>query len=128
MGGPTGHRIVQDGDDWMRQQEKRVLREERRPQITHASDLMGPGLGPRAVEVQSWSDPETEFNGFFYSRPSTTSGAPDTTSWWMGMTIAQAEGYGIQQVWDYRGTSSPMTMRTRRFSSATGTRVFSAWA
>lgn len=124
---PTGQRISQDAGDWMRQQEKRVAHEARRPSVKRASDLLGPGLGPFAVEVSDWNAPETEFNGFFYSRPGSLH-TPDDTLWWMGQTIAQIEGYGMQQVWDYRGMSNPMTVRTRRFTSVTGTRVFSPWA
>ena len=43
MGGPNGWRIRRHRLDWMREQEKRVLHEERRPMVTTASDLLGPG-------------------------------------------------------------------------------------
>lgn len=127
MGGAGGHPAPQDLDGWMRQQERRTLAQERRGSIRHASDLMGPGLGPQAVEILDWSGDETMFNGFFYSRPGALH-SPDADEWWIGQTIAQPEGFGVQTVWDYRGLSVPIATFSRRFGAAGGTRVFSTWA
>ena len=124
---PNGHRIIDNADIYLRDLEKGITRQQRRPNITKASDLMGPGLGPRAVQINNWRGEETMFNGFYYSAPGAID-APDTTSWWMGETICQLEGYGIQRVYDYRGTSSPMTVKTRRIGLSGGLRVFGAWA
>ena len=126
MGGPSNQPDDGTMDNWMRRQEKRVLREERRPRITSATDLMGPGLGPRAVEIQDWSGEETEFNGYYYSRPGALH-SPNNTKWWMGQSIAQVEGWGIQTVWDYRGTTMPIESHTRRFGLVGGVRVFGPW-
>lgn len=127
MVSPTNHPVVQDMDGWMRRQEKTVLREQRRPRVTNAADIMGPGIAPRAVEINDWSGEETEFNGFFYSQPGALH-SPGASDWWLGWSLTQIEGFGIQQVWDYRGTTSPVVTYTRRFSSVGGQRVFSPWA
>lgn len=124
---PDGHRIVTNGADWMRDMEKRTMTENRRPRITHARDLMGPGLAPRAVQITDWSGPETEFNGVFYTEPNALH-TPDPTKYWMGHSWCQIEGFGIQQVWDYRGTTNPPVVKTRRFSLSGGIRVFGPWA
>jgi hypothetical protein len=127
MGGASNQRIVIGAEDWMRQQEKRTLREQRRPQVHKASDLLGPGFAPQAVAIDDWNDDATLFNGFFYTAPGALN-TPDDTKWWIGQTIAMPGGFGIQTVWDMRGTSSPPTNRSRRFTSFTGERVFSTWA
>ena len=128
MATPKDWRITETAEDWMRGQEKRTMHEERRPQIGRASDILGPGIAPNAVEITDWSGPETQFNGFYFSRPGTGLHSPDDTQWWMGETVAQVDGYGVQSVWDYRGSSSPMTVYTRRFSTVgAGTRIFSPW-
>lgn len=124
---PGNHRIITNASDWMRDIERRLTHEERRPRVSQASDLMGPGLGPHAVQTNDWSGPDTEFNGYFYSPPGTRN-APDGTRWWMGYSITQADGFGVQHVWDYRGTTSPVEAKTRRFSFTGGMRVFSTWA
>ena len=69
MGGQNGWRTNITFKDWMRDIEKRILNEERRPIIRAASDLMGPGAGPYAIETLDWNADETTFNGWFYSRP-----------------------------------------------------------
>lgn len=125
-GVPTNWRIIDNAGDWMRQHEKRAMHEARRPKVTHAADLMGPGLAPYAVEVKDWNAEETEFNGFFFSAPNALH-SPDATMWWMGTSIAQVEGFGLQQVWDYRATTVPVVMKVRRFSVVSGVRVFSVW-
>jgi hypothetical protein len=98
MGGAHSNRIPIDGRDWMRDVEKRVLHEERRPTIRTASDLMGPGLGPYAVEVMDWNGPETAFNGFYYSEPGAIN-SPDSTKYWMGFTEGNTSGYGLQRLY-----------------------------
>lgn len=127
MGGATNQRPVLTGEDWFRQQEKRTLHEQRRPQVHKAADILGPGFAPYAVELTDWNDDMTTFTGFFYSAPGATN-SPDGTKWWIGQTIAMVDGFGIQTVWDMRGSSSPPTQKTRRFTSLTGERVFSTWA
>lgn len=114
-------------DGWVRHRNDEATKQTRRPQVTHAAQIMGPGIAPFAVEIKDWSGAETEFNGFFYTRPGAFN-SPDGAKWWIGHSIAQAEGFGIQEVWDYRGTSSPPTKKTRKFTFSGSVRVFSAWA
>lgn len=114
-------------EGWMRNQGRASAAAARRPGVTNAAQVMGPGLAPNAVELRDWSGEETLFNGFFFSAPGAFN-SPDSTKWWIGQSIAQAGGFGIQQVWDYRGTTSPVVTKTRRFTYVGPTRVFSAWA
>lgn len=126
---PKDWRVTGNADDWMRGQEKRLMHEERRTHVTVAADIMGPGLGPNAVEITDWSGVETQFNGFYLSAPGTAVHSPDDTKWWLGQTVAQTDGYGYQTVWDYRGSSSPITVYSRKFSTTgAGTRIFSPWS
>lgn len=119
--------LITSGDNWMRQQEKRAIRQERRRTVTDPSDLMGPGLGPFAVFTLDWNAQETAFNGHFYSSPGALN-SPDGTKWWMGDSIATPEGYGLQKVWNFRDGALPPAAFIRTFTSPSeGLRVFSAW-
>lgn len=125
MGGPNNGPVPHTMGDWMRRHEKRTLHEERRPRITKASDIMGPGVGPRAVEITDWSGEETEFNGFFLTRPGALH-TPDSTKWWIGVSLSQDGQYGIQQAFDYRNAATPAVwMRT--FALVGDTRLFGSW-
>lgn len=127
MGGSTAYRIPQNLDDWMRRVEKRLLRQERRPVINHASDLMGPGLAPRAVMIRDWNSTETTFNGMWFSPPGSLN-TPDTNQYWTGITIASDGGYGMQIVWNYRDVAWPATQYIRKFYKQGTTRGYSSWA
>ena len=65
MGGANSWRTAQDMPDWMREVEKRVLHEERRPNIRTASDLMGPGLSPYSVLINSRYSLSRPINTYF---------------------------------------------------------------
>lgn len=109
-------RIGIDAEDWMRRQEKRVMHEQRRPRVSRASDLMGPGLAPNAVEVLDWNGPEVGFNGLYWSRPGALN-SPDTAKTWMGMGVATDTGHAFQRVWEHV-TGSDMGMEfTRQWHS-----------
>jgi hypothetical protein len=125
MGGATNWREVQTGEDWMRSQEKRMLHEERRPQIKHASDLMGPAMGPYAVRISDWNQAETEFNGLVWSEPGALN-TPNGAEWWIGQVIAQQGGFGVQTAWNYRTPGTP-ALWVRTFSLTGGTRSFTPW-
>lgn len=130
MGGAVSWRQALSGEDWMREMEKRILHEERRPAVRTASDLMGPGLGPYSVLINDWNADETTFNGLFHSDPGALH-TPDSARYWMGTSQATAGGYGLQRVTEYRdGTTTP-TWQTylRKFWTLTpgATRQFSAW-
>jgi hypothetical protein len=112
----------------MRDMEKRMLHEERRPLVTSAVDLLGPGISPNSVEIQDWSQSETSFNGMFHSLPGSQN-SPAGTRYWMGTSQATSDGYGFEQVVEYNGGTTPPVSYIRTFSpGTTGQRVFSAWA
>lgn len=115
----------------MREVEKRVLHEERRPNIRTASDLMGPGLSPYSVLINDWNADETAFNGFFHTDPLALN-TPDNTRYWMGTSQATPEGYGLQRVTEYQGGRTdatwPRLTYLRKFFTPPGAqRQFSAW-
>jgi hypothetical protein len=130
MGGANSWRQIQDGADWMREVEKRVLHEERRPGITTASDLLGPGVGPFSVPILDWNAPETAFNGFFHSEPGAIN-VPIAGHYWMGTSQATNEGFGLQRVVEYTGPPVETISNdvwTRRFYTVPGSqRQFSTW-
>lgn len=131
MSGMSGHRTLITTEDWMRDMEKRTLHDYRRPQIRTASDLMGPGLGPRAIELRDWNDEATTFNGFFYSTPGAQN-TPDTTRYWMGYVVANEFGAGYMLVYEYAldPTVATVPVRTylRNFQTIPGSlRSFGAW-
>ena len=127
MTGTRGGPIVTSGEEWMRRMEKRVGREERRRTVTEASDLMGPGIGPFAVQILDWSAEETGFNGHFYSAPGALN-SPDSGLWWIGDVLATPDGHGIQKVWNFHGGPLPPAAYIRTFNSPSeGLRLFTAW-
>lgn len=108
MGGQNAYRIIQSTDDWMREMEKRLFHEERRPSIRSSSDLMGPGLGPFAVKIMDWNDEITHFNGFYYSEPGALH-TPNDNKYWMGYNLVNSGGRGYQYAVNYRDASGPVT-------------------
>jgi len=131
MGGANSWRAPQDAQDWMREVEKRILHEERRPSIRTASDLMGPGISPYSVLINDWNAAETAFNGFFHTDPGALH-TPDNTRYWMGTSHGTPEGYGLQRVTEYQGGRTdatwPRLTYLRKFFTPPGAqRQFSAW-
>jgi len=131
MGGANSWRAPQDAADWMREVEKRILHEERRPNIRTASDLMGPGLSPYSILINDWNAAETNFNGFFHTDPGALH-TPDSTRYWMGTSQATPEGFGLQRVTEYQGGRTdatwPRLTYIRKFFTPPGTqRQFSVW-
>src|SRR5262245_15823756 len=125
MGGSNSWRTTTNGEDWVREIEKRILHEERRPFVTSASDLLGPGFtGPYATDIPDWNGDGAAFDGFFTSQPGALN-APDATSTWQGITIADDAGTGIQRVWALDG-SAPPTEYVRTFVT-NGSRTYTAW-
>lgn len=117
--------------DYLRTQEKKVMHEERRPRINTAADLLGPGLGPRAVYLQDWNADEATFNGIFYSEAGGVINSPDDTAHWIGLSLGENNGYGIQQVWEHRTTPPTLPIRSfrRRFydPGGGGSRSYTPW-
>lgn len=126
MGGTAnGWRTITDGDDWMRNHEKRLLHEERRAAVTQASDILGPGFDSTAVPLDDWNGEETVFNGLWYSTPGAAN-APNAGSAFAGQTITYSDGTGIQVAWSL--TEPPVLYQRNVTVDASGVRSFGAWA
>lgn len=128
MSTPRNDRHPDNMSDWMNQRVKREMHEARRPQIRRASDLLGPGFGPFAVEVRDWNADETAFNGFFYSDAGSLN-SPDEDLIWLGLVIASGQGHGVQQLFSH---SMPLVGAPLRFirsfhSSTTQIRLYAPW-
>jgi len=134
MGGSNSWRQPQTFADLQRNTEKRVLSQERRPQVRTAADILGPGIAPYAVEILDWNGDETSFNGFFWSQPGAiNSPDPANSKWYMGQVEATSDGFGLQWATEFRdivGNVWPPRSFIRRFfdPGTAGTRTFSAWA
>ena len=132
MGGQNNWRTGITGEDWMRGMEKRVLHEERRPQIRTASDILGPGIAPYCIRIEDWNAPETLFNGFWYSEPGAFN-APKSDRYWIGYSLAIEGGWGIERVTEYFGDTTdvawPRQVWVRKFWTDTpdALRQWSAW-
>lgn len=129
MGGVDSWRQpVNLGDRWS-QMEKKILSESRRPQIERASDLLGPGAGPYAVQIKDWNADEAVFVGVFYADPNEGQvNSPDDSKFWMGETFGTQFGDGFQRLTEFFPVAIPSPGRyERRFTSTTGVRVYSAW-
>lgn len=107
-------RIPTDFTMWVQQTDKRMMRQERRPAITNATQILGPGAGPFAVLLNDWNEEGATFNGTFYSEPGAVN-APDTegdppgtasTMYWLGETFGtqneDGERWGYQRLTRYR--------------------------
>jgi len=124
---PKDWRVVETADDWMRQQEKRIMHEERRPRISKASDLLGPGIASYTVEVQDWSQETTHFNGMFHSLPGAAN-TPEEGVAFLGFTLMSQGGEGQQTVWSHDATDSgPVRTYTRTMRTGGTTPEFSGW-
>ena len=88
-------------DDWMRDIEKRVLNQERRPSVAPAFDIVGRGISTYAQPVDDWNSDGPIVNGFFYSVSNQVVNSPDDDCHWIGLVEANPVGQGIQRVWEY---------------------------
>lgn len=122
---PTNRPQPQNFSDWMRDSERRMAQVERHGQIRSAKQLLGPGFGPYAMELQDWNSPDAIFTGQFFSRPGGLN-SPDTAEWWVGETLSVPEGHGVQ--FATRIVTGASETFSRRFSSLTGTVTFESWA
>jgi len=127
-------------NDWMRDVEKRLINQERRPSASPAEDLVGPGVGTYARLVEDWNAQGPVVNGFFYSYAGRrVFNSPDDTKDWVGLVLADPDGHGFQQVWEYvegvtpdeEVTGNPVTDAdcfTRSFITLDdGSRDYSPW-
>lgn len=108
MGGHNAYRTQQSADDWMREMEKRMLHEERRPLIRNAADILGPGIAPYTNEIQDWSAPATMLNGFYFTRPGAIN-SPDGSQYWIGQTQATSDGAGYELVHQFDPVTGVIT-------------------
>lgn len=117
------------GGQWMRTQEKRINRQERRPSVNTAQDLLGPGFAPTAQRLLDWNSDEATFNGIFYSEPGAVN-SPDDTRFWIGTVVSQSNEFGIQRVMEFHLTAPSLTEYVRAFYLTSGSahRFYSAWA
>jgi hypothetical protein len=131
-------RIPTGFDDSWNNLMKRVIRLERRPAITNATQILGPGAGPYAVLLNDWNDEVATFNGTFYSEPGAMN-APDaegdpigtpSTMYWLGETLGTEDKYGFQRLTRFRldpdGPGSWDEYR-RRFYPTGDMYSYSAW-
>lgn len=131
MSGAQGWRIPTDANDLSKRTEKRLMREERRPQISKASDLLGPGAAPYAVQEFDWNSDESAFTGVFFSSPvDGQNNSPDDSKFWIGETFGTGGGFGFQRLTEvYTSPPGPITpnVRIRHFFSPAGARVYTPW-
>ena len=147
MGVNNSWRPTVSMNDWMRDIEKRLMHEERRPSVAPAIDVVGPGIGPYTQLVEDWDSDGPIVNGFFYSTPGSpnaTLNSPDDTKHWVGIVESNPYGQGVQRVWQYLtdvdDDADPATppiqtpiadpaLYTRSFiTNEDGTRTYTAWA
>lgn len=110
-------RIPTTFDDSWNNSQKRLMHLERRPSITSAAQILGPGSGPFAVLINDWDEEEATFTGVFCSAPGamhapdTEGDPPDTpsTMYWIGETFGcegdDGERYGFQRLTRYHVTA-----------------------
>lgn len=124
----TERKAIHDADGYLRNTERRLNQQERRPQIYTAEDILGPGFGPTGTMVLNWNGDEATFNGFFWSPVGALNG-PDSANEWGGFVIAEDDNaYGVQEVWSIRDGDPPRRY-VRRWSDpgGGGTRTYTAW-
>lgn len=117
-------RPVLTGADWMRDVERRLLATERRS-MPSAASLLGPGFSASATQVSNWSEETALFNGMFFSLVGAVN-TPDNTKAWIGWTLADGQGAGVQRVYRYREGITPVAY-VRGFQTDTQTPAFTAW-
>ena len=122
----NNHRIVTGGDDWMRDIERRLTRQERRPAAANLHDLYGPGIGMRARQVADWSDPEVLRNGWYFSETFSIN-SPDPVAMWLGTCVVTYHGHGIQQLWSHGEAISRGRVREFHWHNASQAPTFAAW-
>ena len=119
-----------DPGQWFSDTEKRMRHQESQPVPKTAADLLGPGMAAHAVRLYDWNSPEAMFNGFWYSLPGDLN-TPDGSLHWIGQTVCDDGGFGIQKVWHHREPAdifdrTPPFVRNV-YDPGTGTAQYSEW-
>lgn len=112
------------GVELLGQMSRQIDLQDRRTRIPNASQILGPGLGPRATLLTDWNAEETTFNGIFYSEAGSLN-SPDSADGWIGTSFTTPDGRGVQEVTPI-GEASPLYRRIFA-SSGSGTRTFGVW-
>lgn len=122
--------IPTNAGDYLRRQQKTLDMEARRQRVANASQLMGPALGPVAIQIENLNDDVGgTFNGMWIAAPGTL-GAPTPTGWFAGYTIANTENGGYQFASTFRPVDTPHTAYERGWTiipGSSGVRAYSDW-
>lgn len=123
----TGWNQPTSAKDYFRDVDKNLDRQERRPVVRRASDLLGPGFGPYAQVVGDWNEDTAAFTGFFYSEPGALN-SPDNLLHWIGQVISTPSGFGVQRLWQVHESGWPLPIYERKFTNVSGSgRNYSGW-
>lgn len=76
-----------DASDYFGHQKKRVELEQRRPVVSRASDLVGPGIGESAIRITDFNELLATFNGYYSSAPGAYN-APTDSEAFIGTTVS----------------------------------------
>jgi microcystin-dependent protein len=88
-------RITTDSDDYFQGQKKQGQNNNRRPQITKAADLVGPGIGLYCTRITDFDNLLATFNGYF-SADVAAANAPNDTSQFVGQVVSDEVIGGTQ--------------------------------
>jgi hypothetical protein len=140
-------RIPTDAETQWSHTQKRLMRQERRPSVTSASQLLGPGAAPFAVLLNDWNDEAATFNGTYFTEPDAANLPPDSTydaedtstwRWWLGETFGYSDGddqrWGFQRLTRVRVAADTSgappvdwTEYRRRFFTTGDLVAYTAW-
>lgn len=106
---------------------RRLRQQERRPSVTTAAEILGPGFGPTATQVLDWSSEDAVFGGFFWSDVGALN-SPDTAKRWIGIVLAEDDRLaGVQRIWTHRDSDPPREYVRRWSYDLVGNLTFTAW-
>lgn len=84
--------------DYFAGQKKRGAIDARRPNISKAADLVGPGIDKHAIRLTNFNDPLATYNGYFAATgDAAESPDGDADSRWVGIVVSDAEFGGWQE-------------------------------
>lgn len=122
--------IPTDAHQYLLRQQKTLGMEQRRRGLTKAEDVLGPALGPYAVQIDNLNGDVGAFNGMWVAAPGTL-GSPSIDKWVAGYTIASQANGGYQYASLYLPTDAPHTAWERGWTvipGSGGMRAYSDWA
>lgn len=131
MGVSNSWRSSINMDDWMRNMEKRLMHEERRPNVRPAFEIVGDGIATYARLVEDWNSDGPIINGFFYSEANQVVNSPDNTQHWIGIVVVNPIGQGVQRAFQFLADEQTPAL-TGEYSRAfvineDGTRTYTDW-